>query len=87
MLKFVLMAIGATICIIGAAAAQTNYSTHPIRMIVPFAPDGSTDSQAQIVAAVAAPILDQTGQISSARPDASCTVLNCGRCSIFSMKH
>ena len=68
MLKFMLMAIGATICIIGAAAGQTNYSTHPIRMIVPFAPGGSTDSQARIVAAAAAPILDRTGQISSAGP-------------------
>jgi tripartite-type tricarboxylate transporter receptor subunit TctC len=50
MLKIALTVIAATISMIGAAAGQTDYPTHPIRLIVPFAPGGSTDSLARIVA-------------------------------------
>ena len=50
MFKIALTAIATTICMVGAAAAQTDYPTHPIRLIVPFAPGGSTDLQAQIIA-------------------------------------
>jgi tripartite-type tricarboxylate transporter receptor subunit TctC len=50
MLKIALKVLTVTICTIGAAAGQTAYPTHPIRLIVPFAPGGSTDSQARIVA-------------------------------------
>jgi tripartite-type tricarboxylate transporter receptor subunit TctC len=50
MFKFALGVIAATIGMLGAASAQTDYPTHPVRLIVPFAPGGSTDSQARIVA-------------------------------------
>jgi tripartite-type tricarboxylate transporter receptor subunit TctC len=50
MFKVALGVIAATIGMLGTAAAQTDYPTHPVRLIVPFAPGGSTDSQARIVA-------------------------------------
>jgi tripartite-type tricarboxylate transporter receptor subunit TctC len=50
MFKIALGIIATTIGVFGAAAAQTDYPTRPVRLIVPFAPGGSTDSQARIVA-------------------------------------
>jgi len=50
MRKFVLSVLAATIMMMGGAAAQTDYPTHPVRLIVPFAPGGSTDSQARVLA-------------------------------------
>ena len=50
MQKFALSLLATTIMMIGGAAAQTDYPTHPVRLIVPFAPGGSTDSQARVLA-------------------------------------
>ncbi len=50
MQKFALSVLAATIMMMGGAAAQTDYPTHPVRLIVPFAPGGSTDSQARVLA-------------------------------------
>ena len=50
MRKIALSVLAATIMMMGGAAAQTDYPTHPIRLIVPFAPGGSTDSQARVLA-------------------------------------
>ena len=50
MRKIALSVLAATIMIMGGAAAQTDYPTHPIRLIVPFAPGGSTNSQARVLA-------------------------------------
>jgi tripartite-type tricarboxylate transporter receptor subunit TctC len=50
MRKIALSVLAATIMMMGGAAAQTDYPTHPVRLIVPFAPGGSTDSQARVLA-------------------------------------
>ena len=50
MSRFAGALLAATIGLTGAAAAQADYPTHPIRLIVPFAPGGSTDAQARIIA-------------------------------------
>jgi tripartite-type tricarboxylate transporter receptor subunit TctC len=54
MLKRAFINFTAAICAMlgtmGLAAGQTDYPTHPIRLIVPFAPGGSTDAQARIIA-------------------------------------
>ncbi len=50
MRKIALSVLAATMMMIGGAAAQTDYPTHPVRLIVPFAPGGSTNSQARVLA-------------------------------------
>jgi tripartite-type tricarboxylate transporter receptor subunit TctC len=50
MRKFALSVLAATIAMMSGAAAQTDYPTHPVRLIVPFSPGGSTDSQARVLA-------------------------------------
>ncbi|HZP74507.1 MAG TPA: tripartite tricarboxylate transporter substrate binding protein [Pseudolabrys sp.] len=50
MLRAIVAALAGTLCMVSGAAAQADYPNHPIRLIVPFAAGGSTDSQARILA-------------------------------------
>lgn len=49
MLKFATTLFAAALIMPGAATAA-DYPDHPVKLIVPFAPGGSTDSQARVVA-------------------------------------
>ncbi len=57
-LRHIALAVGATLPITGAFAAE-NYPTKPIRMIVGFAPGGGTDSTARPIAAKMAEMMGQ----------------------------
>jgi tripartite-type tricarboxylate transporter receptor subunit TctC len=50
MRKIALTTVAATLSMVGAAVGLSDYPTHPIRLIVPFSPGGSTDSQARVIA-------------------------------------
>jgi tripartite-type tricarboxylate transporter receptor subunit TctC len=56
------LAIAASACLPGMAAAQSNdhYPSRPIRLIVPFAAGGGTDIQARIVAQEVGKVLGQS---------------------------
>lgn len=58
-LHSVLLAIAASFGLAASAAADT-YPSHPIRMIVPYAPGGATDLQARLVAQQLALALKQS---------------------------
>mgnify|MGYP001014780123 FL=1 len=57
---FVLAATLGSITLSGVTYATTNYPSQPIRVIVPFAPGGSTDIVARIVAQEMSKILGQS---------------------------
>lgn len=63
MLKRAFLLCTAAICVtlgaIGPVTAQADYPSHPIKLIVPFAPGGSTDAQARIIAERLGAVLGQ----------------------------
>ncbi len=58
-MRFIRAALAAALCVAAAAQAQSNYPTKPVRLVVPFAPGGSSEIVAR---AIAHRLSDQLGQ-------------------------
>jgi tripartite-type tricarboxylate transporter receptor subunit TctC len=58
-MRFIRAALAAVLCIAAAAQAQTNYPIKPVRLVVPFAPGGSSEIVAR---AIAHRLYEQLGQ-------------------------
>jgi len=54
-----IVALAAALCLLSASSAAQTYPSRPVTFVVPFAPGGSTDTVARIIAQAIGPALGQ----------------------------